>query len=178
MGFRLQNMDETDRRDYLVRYLAKGSNKFKVDSLKYANLFDRENDLGIRYQWNLGDYAQKNGNEIYVNLHLDKTYMNQLLESSERTAPWEIEFKSIEKHVSILDIPAGYDVNYLPENSHYDGKLFGFDIQYKKTGTTVIAEKTIWMNTLLVKSADFEDWNKMVRQLTKAYNESVSLVKK
>lgn len=178
MGFRLQNMDETDRRDYLMRYLAKGSNKFKVDSLQYANLFDRENDLGIRYQWNLGDYAQKNGKEIYVNLSFDKTYMNQLLESSERTAPWEIEFKNVEKNVTILDIPAGYDVNYLPDNSHYDGTLFGFDIQYKKSGTTVIAEKTIWMNTLLVKPADFENWNKMVRQLTKAYNESVSLAKK
>ena len=132
--------------------------------------------MGIRYNFSLDDYAQKNGNELYVNMDLDKDYMNDLIEQ-DRHAPKEIEYKSIKNNVSILNIPKGYKVSYLPENSSFKDDDFGFDIHYTVKDNTIVNEKSVYINTLMVNPTNFTEWNKMIKQLTKAYNETVTLVK-
>ena len=107
---------------------------------------------------------------------LEKEYMNDLLEA-DREAPREIEYKGIQRNVSVLQIPKGYKVSYLPDSASYNNPHFGFDIHYKVSGNTIVDEKSIYMNTLMVEPKDFADWNKMIKQLTKAYNETVTLVK-
>jgi transglutaminase-like putative cysteine protease len=176
IGRRIQNMDKKERNDFLIGLLQKGNNKFSVDSLRYENLEDRLKDLGIHYNFSLDDYVQKNGNELYVNLHLAKEYMNDLLEA-DRQAPREIEYKGIQRNVSVLQIPKGYKVSYLPDSASYNNPNFGFDIHYSVKGNTIVDEKSIYMNTLMVEPKDFANWNKMIKQLTKAYNETVTLVK-
>lgn len=176
LGRRIQNMDKKERHDFMVGLLQKGNNKFSVDSVTYENLEDRDKDLGIHYTFGLDDYVQKNGNELYVNMHLAKEYMNDLIEP-DRQAPREIEYKNVQRNVSVLQVPKGYKVSYLPDNSSYSNPLFGFDIHYKVKGNTIVDERSIYMNTLMVNPKDFADWNKMIKQLTKAYNETVTLVK-
>lgn len=176
LGRRIQNMDKKERHDFMIGLLQKGNNKFNTDSLAYENLENKDKDLGIHYRFGLDDYVQKNGNELYINMHLEKEHMNDLIEA-DRLAPCEIEYKNMQSNVSVLQIPKGYKVSYLPENSSYSNPLFGFDIHYLVKGNTVVDEKSIYMNTLMVNPKDFADWNKMIKQLTKAYNETVTLVK-
>jgi Domain of Unknown Function with PDB structure (DUF3857)/Transglutaminase-like superfamily len=176
IGRTIQNMEKQERYNFLIGLLQKGNNKFNVDSLAYENLNDRYKQLGIRYNFSLDDYAQKNGNELYVNMDLDKDYMNDLIEQ-DRHAPKEIEYKSIKNNVSILNIPKGYKVSYLPENSSFKDDDFGFDIRYTVKDNTIVNEKSVYINTLMVNPTNFTEWNKMIKQLTKAYNETVTLVK-
>lgn len=176
IGEGIQNMDKKERYDYMVSLLQKGNNKFNVDSLDYQNLDDRNKDLGIRYKFSLDDYAEANGNELYINMALDKVYMNQLI-AQDRVAPREKEFKSIQTSVNILQIPAGYKVSYLPQNSSYKSDKFGFNIQYIVKDNTIVNEKSVYVNTLMIEPKDFNDWNNMIKKLSRAYNETVTLVK-
>ena len=174
---RLQNMEKKEKHDFIVGLLQKGNNKFTVDSIAYQNLEDKDKALGIHYSYVLDDYVQKNGNELYLNMNLEKEFMNDLIEQ-DRQAPREIEYKSVHRNVNVLEIPPGYKISYQPENSSYSNPLFSFDIRYEVKGNTIISEKSISINTLMVNPKDFTDWNKMIKQLTHAYNETVTLVKK
>ncbi len=173
---RLRNYEDKEKQDLLAGLLRKGNNKFKVDTSSFDNLDDRDKDLGIRYKFRVFDYTQKNDKDVYINMQLEKEYKNDLLES-DREAPREFEYKDINKNVNILNIPKGYKVSYLPAASSYSDPMFGFKIDYQLKGNALIYRSYIYINTLMIHKEDFDRWNKMIRQLTKAYNETVTLTK-
>ena len=175
-GRRLLNYENKEKQDLLVELLRKGNNKFRVDSTSIENLNDRDNDLGIRYKFEVNDYLQKNDKDVYINMQLEKEYKNDLLES-DREAPREFDYKNINKNVNILQIPKGYKVSYLPANSSCSDPMFGFNINYTVKNDKIIYQSYVYINTLMINKPDFDRWNKMIRQLTKAYNETVTLTK-
>lgn len=177
LTYPLDGMTEKERRTFFRKYLAKGSNKFNVDSLEYANLYDRDSNLVVKYRYSIGGYAHTNGDELYLNMQLDKSYMNGLLDSTERSAPLEIDYMNEQTDVSILEIPAGYAVDCLPADCVFNGADFGFSLSYRREGDRVIAIKKIYIRTLLVQPAQFAEWNRFIAALTEAYNENITLQK-
>jgi transglutaminase-like putative cysteine protease len=175
-GERLMNYENKEKQDLLIALLRKGNNKFRVDTSSVDNLNDRDKDLGIRYKFEINDYLQKNDKDVYINMQLEKEYQNDLLQP-DREIPREFEYKNINKDVNILDIPKGYTVSSLPANSSYSDPMFGFNINYQLTGNSIIYRSYVYINTLMINPADFDRWNKMIRQLSKAYNATVTLTK-
>lgn len=177
LTYPLDGSTEKDRIAFFKKYLQKGSNKFVIDSLDYAGLYDRDKKLEVNYHYTIGGYAHTNANEIYVNMQLDKSYLNSLIDTADREAPFEIDYQSRETHVSVLEIPAGYSAGCLPADSRYDDGKFAFEIKYRQEGNRIICTKTIWVRTLMVNPSDFNDWNTFVGKLTAAYIENVTLIK-
>ncbi len=175
-GRRLMNYENKDKQDLLLGLLRKGNNKFRIDSSSIENLENRDADLGIHYAFNISDYLQKNDKDVYINMQLEKEFKNDLLEA-DRESPREFEYKDINKSVNTLEIPKGYKISYLPANSSYTDPMFGFKINYSQSGNKLIYQCYIYINTLMLNKEDFDRWNKMIRQLTKAYNETVTLTK-
>lgn len=177
LTYALDGMTIKERNSFFKRYLQKGNNKFVIDSLDYEHLYDRDKRLSVGYNYSIGGYAHRNGDEIYVNMQLDKSYMNDLLDSAERSVPKEIDYQNTETHISVLEIPAGYAAGCLPVDSRFDGKDFGFEITYRQEGNRIICKKTIWIKTLMIMPSDFAQWNAFVSKLTVAYNDNVTLHK-
>lgn len=173
---KLMNYENKERQNIVNGYLQKGNNKFKVDSVSYENLDDNSKPLVIHYGFELPTYAQKNGNEIYVNMNLNKNFAGELIEPG-REAPKELEYKSMNREVCILNIPSGYRVTYLPKEYRYECPEFSFSIHCTKQDNRVINDCTIAINTLLINPAQFGQWNDMIHELAKAYNETVALAK-
>ncbi|HTB05332.1 MAG TPA: hypothetical protein VK806_00165, partial [Bacteroidia bacterium] len=130
----------------------------------------------IHYTFDLDNYVQKNNNELYINMQMEKQFMNDLMDQ-DRVAPREFEYKTIDRNVNTLEIPKGYKVSYMPDNSSFSNPLFGYKINYVVKGNTIVNESSIYINTLMVNPSDFGEWNKMIKKLTRAYNESVTLIK-
>ncbi len=177
-GERLQNMNDADKVKYLKSYLQKGNNKFSADSLTYENLKDRTLPLLMKYYFTLPDYLKINGEEIYVNLHIDKTNQNAILDPEKRTVGLELDFKSVDKHITKIRIPQGYEASFIPPDVLYEGKKFGIRVQYIQKEGYVILEKVLTTDILLIQPSDFPEWNKMIKMLNMAYNESIILKKK
>ena len=175
-GRRLMNYENKEKKDLLQDLLRKGNNKFRIDSSSMENLEDRDKDLGIRYKFEVSDYLLKNEKDVYINLQLEKAHQNDLIEA-DREAPREFEYKNINKNINILEIPKGYKVSYIPVASSYSDAKFGFKINYELKGNTIIYHSYLYINTLMLNKEDFDRWNKMIHQLTKAYNETVTLTK-
>lgn len=175
----LLNKNHVQRSDKLQSLLKKGSNKFLIDSAYFDGLKDRDKDVYITYTFTLEDYVQKNGDEMYINLHLDKDLNSDKLEIEKRKGvPLKIENLVLDNDRVVLNIPDGYNIDYIPENVSFNNDQFGFSITYTKVGNTLIMEKTLKINSLLITEEYFNDWNKMVGMLNKAYRESIALSKK
>ena len=167
----------TRQKENVVAWVQKGSNKFYLDNYTIRQLENKDQPLILDYDFRVSDYVTYIGSEIFVNLNLEKSYYNQLI-PAERKSPRTNEFKFAKNNHYIMEIPDGYDVEYLPPNATYNGTIFSFDLTYKKSGSSIIFNSTIINNSLLLNANQFDEWNKAIKELSTAYKESIILKKK
>ncbi|HEY8399926.1 MAG TPA: transglutaminase domain-containing protein [Cytophagaceae bacterium] len=167
-----------EKRDELVKnYLVIGNNKCLINNYDIRNLNDKEKPLEFEFDFLLHDYVNKSSNELYVNLNLSKDLKNSLLPKDRKTS-LERDYKYEIKETVVFEIPKGFKLGYLPENSSLKEDNFGFTINYKISGNTVTYNKTIYIDYLQLHKDKFESWNNMVKELNKAYKENISIIKK
>jgi transglutaminase-like putative cysteine protease len=176
-GYELDRAEKDDVKRYVTRLIGKGSNKFYLDGYGLANLEARDTPTRIDYTFRIGDYFQKIGDELYINLHLKKDYYNAFIDKT-REAPMEISYKYIENDFCEFTIPDGYDVEYLPSSVKVSGDLIGLETAYLRDNNKIIFTKKFYIDRLLVMPGDFERWNTSIKELSEVYKESIILKKK
>jgi len=176
-GYELDRAEKDDVKRYVTRLIGKGSNKFYLDGYGLANLEDRDTPTRIDYTFRIGDYFQKIGDELYINLHLKKDYYNAFIDKT-REAPMEISYKYVENDFCEFTIPDGYDIEYLPSNVKVNGDLIGLETAYLRDNNKIIFTKKFYIDRLLVMPGDFERWNTSIKELSEVYKESIILKKK
>lgn len=165
-----------DLKEMIKGYCTKGSNKFLLTSYTMQNLDDKDKPLKIAYDFRLDDYVKATGNEMYINLNMDRPYDKDRIDTVKRKLPVEHEHKFIQHDVIVMEVPKGYKVDYLPSGSSEKSPELEFEITYKKVGDSkIIYTKKVILNTLLVKQPDFDEWNKITHKLSQAYREVVVL---
>ncbi|MFI5158300.1 MAG: DUF3857 domain-containing protein [Sphingobacteriales bacterium] len=154
----------------------RGSNKFQLDNYN----IDHEkttNEIGLSANFTLPDYAKKLGNEYYLNLNLFKFYVNEQIDYPRRKIPIDNDFKFMKKYVTILKIPDGYKLSYLPHGKSFHNKVWGFDIQYEQNGNTVVLTQEFDNDNLMLTNDQFKSWNEVLENLYPLYKETLSLAK-
>ncbi len=176
-AYRLDRVEKDDTKQYVTQLMGKGSNKFYLDDYSIKNLDDRDQPTQIDYSFRIGDYFQKIGNEIYVNLNLDKDHYNHYITAS-RSTPWETDYKYIKKETSVLEIPDGYEVDYIPADVKQEGRSVGIDVRYETTGQRIFMHKKFYIDFLLLNPDQFNEWNESVKRISEVYKEAIILKKK
>jgi hypothetical protein len=162
----------------VTRLIGKGSNKFYLDNYVLSDVGERDRLTTIDYSFRIGDYFQKIGDELYVNLNLNKDHYNDFINVAARTAPKERDYKYEKIDYCELTIPDGYTIAYIPPNARVDGDLLGFQTEYSSANGKIQLRKKFYVNYLLMQPDQFEHWNKSVKPLSEAYKESIILKKK
>ena len=177
-GYELDRAETDDVKKSVTRMIGKGSNKFFLDDYKILNLDDRDKATRIDYSFRIGDYFQKIGDEMYINLNLNKDSYNDFINTDIRKMPRENDY-SYEKLERIeFVIPDGYTIEYLPPDAKLDGNLLGYEAQYRLVGNKVEFNKKYYINYLLLMPDQFREWNDSVKKVSEAYKESLILKKK
>jgi hypothetical protein len=158
--------------------LGKGSNKFFLDKYNVVNVDDKDSPTKIKYEFRIGDYFQKVGDEIYVNMNLRREYYDDLINLESRKAPIEKDFQFLQNDFIEFQIPAGYEVEYLPPDSKLENSLLGYSIEYKRSNDKILYSKKLHSKFLMVSPSQFKEWNEVVGKISEAYRESVILKKK
>lgn len=177
-GYELDRAEKDDVKRYVTRLLGKGSNKFYLDQYTLADLDDRDKTTKINYTFRVADYFQKIGEEMYINLNLNKDFYNTYINLETRKAPKENEYQYEKYEVIELAIPEGYTVDYLPPNAKYEDELVGYDIGYQSMPGKVLFRKKFYVNYLIMNPSSFAQWNEAVKKVSEAYRESIILKKK
>jgi transglutaminase-like putative cysteine protease len=176
-GYQLDRAEENDVKKYVTRLLGKGNNKFYLDDYSVSNLQNRDSPTRIAYGFRIGDYYQKIGDELYINLNFTKDYYNEFINREVRKNPFENEYQYIKYENIEFIIPDGYTVEYLPGNFKVDGKIIGCEISYVRKANKIQYNKKFYLNYLLMPPDKFETFNDTVKQFSEAYKESIILKK-
>ncbi|MBL7744354.1 MAG: DUF3857 and transglutaminase domain-containing protein [Chitinophagaceae bacterium] len=169
--------NEKDREKYMRGYFNRGSNKFKLNKYEIGET-DNPNTFRLTGQFELQDYGKKIADEWYLNLNLFKFYEHGEIDYPKRNTPIEHDYKNKTKYVTILNIPEGYKVSYLPESRSFRNDVWGFDITYEQKKNQVVMTQTFENNHLLLQPDKFQAWNKVLENLFPLYRETISLSKK
>ncbi|RYU91669.1 DUF3857 domain-containing protein [Mucilaginibacter terrigena] len=166
-----RTMDESMKAEF-----ARGSNKFRLDTF-HVDKKQIADHVSLFADFSLPDYAKKIGNEYYLNLNLFKFYANEQIDYPRRSMPVEFDFKYIKRYVTMLKIPDGYKVSYLPKGKSFHNNVWGFNLQYEQKGNYVILTQELDNENLLLTSDQFQPWNKVLENLSPLYKETLSLIK-
>lgn len=73
------------------------------------------------------------------------------------------------------EIPEGYKIEFLPENSQSENELLRFEFQYKTLNNKITITQKTALKVLLIDNKDFVQWNTIIKNLNKQYNQSIIL---
>jgi hypothetical protein len=173
--YRTEHMNKEDKEDYFYRFFTKGNNKVKFSDINISEA-DRK-PLDITYTFELPDYIRVNQDEMYINLNFDNNIGLETIDK-DRKIPVEFLNKTKFRDVTVLNIPDGYKLDYVPENVTFGNEIAGYTSIYQIVGNKIILTSDFYINTLILKSADFEKYNKVLTERIKTNKQIVSLIKK
>ncbi len=176
-SYRIIGLDTKEEADFVTGIVNKGSNKFFVEDYALKNLHDKDKPLQVDYTYKLDDYYRDLGDEIYLNLNLNKSYFNDLIDTAQRQLPLEQEYYHTRNHQVVFELPAGYAVEYLPESSSYSNEVASYTISYQQQGNEIVYSRSIAINYLLLPQSGFQAWNEVIKQLSEQYREVLILKK-
>jgi transglutaminase-like putative cysteine protease len=174
----LDRVEQKKIHDFVSTLVGKGSNKFLLDKYDIENSADYDKPTVMRYEFTISDYCQRVGDEVYINLNLNKDNQNRVINEQLRKTPHEFDFKYMKIEKVAFKIPEGYEVEYLPENESYDGKLMGCTVKYEVKGDVIHYYKSHYVDYLLMRPEQFGTWNQDVTKISRMYQETVILKKK
>ncbi len=169
----LTDMDEKERTEFYDDYFEKGNNKCTIKNVEVFGL-EEGDTLQIHYDFEIENYVLNVDEEIFVNLNLEKMYQDHLLDQ-ERVLPRTFEYASLVEVESTLELPEGYLLKSIPENSAMDFSNYSYSIELEEKDNKVHANTQVKVGTLELMPSDFESWNDMISALRKNYRSSVVL---
>ena len=166
-----------DERVYARSRMAKGSNKFIMSDYKIRVDEPLGKTANISAGFEIPGYPKFIGDEIYINLNLEKLMGTTPIDTSKRKIAIENDHLYTINQVHVLKMPAGYSVDYLPGNTSLSNDVIDFSITYKQADGQVFASQQLVLKKLYITPKDFAAWNKAVSIISPAYKEQVVLKK-
>jgi hypothetical protein len=158
--------------------MAKGSNKFIMQDYSIRLTDSTRRVANISSTFEIPDYAKAIGDEIYINLNLEKLFSTTNIDTVKRKIAIENDYLYTINQVHSLKIPEGYVADYIPKNVSVSNDVINFSIEYKQHSNEIIATQKLVMKKLYIQPQDFANWNKAVATVSPAYKEQVVLKKK
>lgn len=167
-----------DERIYAKRRLGKGSNKFTLKDYRISLTDTTTRSANISGNFEIPDYVKQIGDEIYINMNVEKLMGLVYIDTVKRKMAVENDFLYTINQVHVLAIPAGYTVDYIPKNKVVSNDVVLLSIEYSKTADAIIATQQYIIKGLYITPQQFSDWNKAVAAVSPEYKEQVVLKKK
>jgi hypothetical protein len=173
----LENLDEDDKKTFLDMILKKGNNKFTLDAVTTHHLLQKDKELQIDYDFSIRDYVITTADEIFINPHFSKELEEEQIDMSTNKNPILYAYKQLSANSYSIKIPNGFGLSYLPANVNYEEEDFGFALEYQLKGDVIHINQKVKMNTLQLRTDQFDSWNRMIKSIFAAYKESIVLAK-
>ncbi len=177
--YRLEKKDTKSKLiDFYNSILQKGDNSFQITNFEETDKYKYDKNLIVHHDFHIPNYAKTFGDEIYINLNLNKTISSNLKIDDNRVTPVEHKYIDTIEHEYVLQIPQGYEVDYLPEGNTLSSPFFDSSITYELRADQIVYKQNFRLNTILFDSKDFKAINEIVKKVDRQYKEVVVLKKK
>jgi Domain of Unknown Function with PDB structure (DUF3857)/Transglutaminase-like superfamily len=156
--------------------LEKGNNKFLINTYEEINKYDYYKDFNLNYEFTINNYIKKLGDEIYVNLNLNKELSNYKTKE-DRKHDIEYDYKNFYSYTTTLHIPEGYTVEYIPNNVNYSNAYLSANISYTKDENSITYTHTANLDFLSLTLSQQKEVNDLIKKIEKEYKEVIILKK-
>lgn len=173
--YHINNMKQDLREDALKYYLTDSDKSCKATDIQTSDFKQRDEVMTIDYNFEWKKGVSSFGDEIYLDLDLEKEYKSGLFD--ERKTDYLFNYKLHNVTEVEFKIPNGYTVSTLPENLKKEHTDFIFKVDYSQKDNTILYRKEIMIPNAEIKKENFEAWNKAVKDLTKQYKSQIALKK-
>ncbi len=167
---------EEKTKTFYIKQLRKGNNKFIVDTYSETNKFDYDKNFVVDYKFNIEDYAKKLGDELYLNLNLNKELSPYKMDEDRKNAI-EYDYKNYFSYTTTLTIPEGYKVDYIPDNISVSNDLMSSSITYIIDHNRITYKHEVVFDFIALNLEQQKEINQIVKQIEKAYKEVIILKK-
>ncbi|WP_341221704.1 transglutaminase-like domain-containing protein [Polaribacter atrinae] len=167
---------ETKLKKFYKSAFEKGNNTFQINNFKETNKYHYDNDFIVDYDFEIKNYAKNLGDEIYINLNLNKEISFYKTDKNRKNAI-EYEYQKQYNYTTKLEIPVGYKVDYVPESVTVSNDLLTCKITYQIKGNEVVYEHEIELNFLVLSTEQQKEVNKEIQKIERNYKEIVVLKK-
>jgi len=167
---------EAKLKKFYRRVFEKGNNSFQINSFKETNKYHYDDDFIVDYDFEIKNYAKSLGDEIYINLNLNKE-ISLFKADKNRENAIEYEYQKQYNYTTKLEIPAGYKVDYVPESITISNDLLTSKITYQIKENEVIYNHEIELNFLVLSIKQQKEVNKEIKKIERNYKEIVVLKK-
>jgi hypothetical protein len=171
-----QIKSEAKLKEFYNTRLRKGNNKFLIDAFMEKNKYHYDDAFLINFNFKVEDYLKKLGDEIYINLNLNKTISRYKTDKKRKNAI-EFKHKKYFAYTTTLEIPEGYKVDYLPENIDVSNDYISSKIIYSLEDDAVNYHHVVKLKTLTFTKEQQSEVNKLIKKIEKNYKEIVILKK-
>lgn len=175
----LHYLTENEKNDFAKGQVKNIQNNAILNTYEFPKQV-RDDAIDLKFDFSIKDYCKEQGNEKYLNLNLDKLFMNSMIKEAGRDVPMAFKYNMSNEQTVILNLPTGYQLTYVPENVSFKQADFEFTIQYTREADKLICRQhtVVDFPDLMIKPSQFESWNQCIKLLNKAYKESIILEKK
>ena len=175
--YNLERLNSKEKlQDYYNNFFEKGNNSFLVTNFTEENKFDYDHDLSVNYGFKVSNYAKSVGDEIFINLNLNKN-ISVLKTEKDRKMPLEHKYLDSYQFENRLIIPDGYTVEYIPEDVEISTKNISSSIKYTQEDNQIVYTHSIQHNTLLLENENLKEVNDAINKIEKEYKEVIVLNK-
>ena len=174
LQYETENKTKEDKLKLYKQQFTKGHNKFILEDFTESNQYPIEEPLEIDYRFLVNDYVLSNNDEMYINLNLEELLAGQKIKEDRKT-PIQNEFPIKLDHVIELEIPEGWDVDYVPENLTMGDPYIEFSSKYELTKNKIILYQQTSIRYLNMTHENFDQWNENIERILKYQNEIVIL---
>ena len=168
---------ESKIKDFYNSNFLKGNNSFLIEDISEKNKYSYDEDLEVDYNFNISNYAKRIGDEIYLNLNLNKKLLSYRTEADRKSA-LEFDYKSSFQYETIFEIPEGYTVSYLPEDFSISNEYVSTRIQYNLGDGQLNYKHDISLDFLELSLDAQKEVNAIIKKIAKQYKEVIVLEKK
>jgi hypothetical protein len=154
--------DEEQKRAQVKSLSSKGNNKYKLNQYKIERGVTNSH---YDYSFEIESYLVENGDELYINLNLDKIYESFKELNKDRKLSIEDDFHKVYKFKFRLMLPPHYKLDFMPKNSSFHHDQFGYEVSYSAHPEFIDYELNIRKEFLILDAEHFEAFNQMFKKL-------------
>jgi hypothetical protein len=167
---------QTKLKEFYNKKLKKGNNKFLIKNFKETNKYSYDQDFIIDYTFEIDSYFKQLGDEIYINLNLNKE-LSKFKTDKKRKNEIEFDYKRYYSFYTVLEVPVNFKIDYLPENISFSNDLMNCNISYQLKENQIIYNQTIELNFLILNLEEQKEVNAQIKKIEKKYKEIIVLKK-
>ena len=167
---------KTDRDNFYNDIFQKGNNKFIAQNILETNKDSYDKNMIVTYRFSIGDYFKQFGDEIYINLNLNK-YISQYRTDPNRKRDIEVDYKNYFTFDTQFQIPEGYQVEYIPESQTFGNDFIKATISYALVNGKIQYNHTVTCDFLVLDLDQQKEVNNLINEVEKAYKEVVTFTK-